>query len=997
MQKYSKLLRTAEKFRQRAAGSSRRSLNDTKVRQLEKDFRRLHRMFTEILVAESFFPDRPEKKAEKLTYDSNVTCSYCRCNIFNRFLTCPSCIGELGNGEEDTYDVCMECYAMGRSCACISKLRWVEQWSWGELTQKHEQWRHQILQYEGGITDKSPVSLKAELDLLGKKRTLAQICQLELARRPFRDVRRPSSPVTGDDRVEEEVVDRDGNVKVRKKIVRSAKFIREHARCHIDMHWEPKWKQASCSTCDKNYCYGVLFRAYDIMPQDILADPNWQCPSCRDICGCRTCRKNPGYHPYHPSGTVLGHDTKAVADPRSVESLVDFSYSNIGWIQKAGDDNGDDTRRLKKRQREADAAKASNPELGEHYVDGDVERVDDEVEDGILRLAEHEGIPVDPALQAAGVSLDLSPEEEDEFDENPEGVKRRGDSTPADGGLSQFAVPEGGIIRDFGRAYDPTEAITYDYPDPEIGRHLAAPVEDEAAALPPGYVSATAEDTGGIEMVGKKRKRTTVDEGDRPYGYKKPNPDKAKKKRMSLIVKLPISGEKLAGLTSMASIARQALNGGVDVPAPVISSDIQALNAAADNPQQVPKRIRGVEHVVVDRDDDFTPGRYRDRRKGAPDGAPLPAPDADITRRQTRMQNVRYEEPSEEDFNEVAPDEPSGRPSRTRKTVRLDDVDDDLDGESAASDAVAGGEDESASSPPPVEMAVDPALRAKERPAAIGPVTVSHQTRSERSERAASISSAGNPPTTDRPTTSGKGPARAPLLTTTALEEAQANRRAKMAAIEGLDNDDADSVSWSSHSFFDEPTVAAAPPPSFTPVNLTTRPAARGAHDGSPSPAPVPAVAKVRVSAAPRSEHHSTTPSAEPPVVPKVAKMKAAAKLAAPRSEHHSTTPSAEPPVVPKVAKVKVSAAPRSDHHSTTPSAEPPAVPKVAKVKVSAAAWVDSDDSDDGPAAAAKPKTSLGHVDGGGSAHRRGSTPRGRGSGPSAGRRRRGRPAYKHI
>ena len=102
-----------------------------------------------------------------------------------------------------------------------------------------------------------------------------------------------------------------------------------------------------------------------MMPQDILANPDWKCPSCLNICGCRHCNKKPGHKPYTPSATLLGHNTKAVADPRSVESLVDFSVSNIGWIQKAGDDGEGNTRRLKNRRREADAAKAREPELGE--------------------------------------------------------------------------------------------------------------------------------------------------------------------------------------------------------------------------------------------------------------------------------------------------------------------------------------------------------------------------------------------------------------------------------------------------------------------------------------------------------------------------------------------------------------------------------------------------------------------------------------------------------
>ena len=51
-----------------------------------------------------------------------------------------------------------------------------------------------------------------------------------------------------------------------------------------------------------------------MMPQDIMADPNWECPKCLNICGCRYCRKKPGNKAYIPNGTRLGHNTKAFAD-----------------------------------------------------------------------------------------------------------------------------------------------------------------------------------------------------------------------------------------------------------------------------------------------------------------------------------------------------------------------------------------------------------------------------------------------------------------------------------------------------------------------------------------------------------------------------------------------------------------------------------------------------------------------------------------------------------
>jgi len=791
LQKYSKHLRTVEKIRQKVGPRHREQFPDAKVRQVEKDFRRLHALFKQILVPESFFPRQDERKIELEPFDSNITCSYCRCNIFNRFLTCPSCVNDLAGGEKDTYDICMECYAMGRSCACISKLKWVEQFPWGELIQNHDRWRHQILQSEGQVTEKSPRTIKSELGRLNGRRTLAQICQLELIKRPFRDTRKPPPAVEGVEREEEIEVDDNGKIKKKKKKVRrSEKFTREHGRCHVDCHWEPKWKQAQCSTCDKNWCYGILFRAYDMMPQDIMADPKWTCPSCQNICGCRNCRHKPGYKPYTPQGTMLGHNTKVIADFRSVESLVDFSFSNISWIQKAGDDNEGDTRRLTKRRREADAAKAQDPELGDDYV-ADGANQDDVIEDSLLRLAQHEGInvdpgiPIDPALAALGITNGTeSIENEDDYDENPETARvnalvPRGPMAPQD------VVPEGGIIRDTEHAYDITDAITYDYPDHDMSFVAPVQVETQDTVLPPGYEPAMPDSPGEIEMVNRKRKRIRIDEGDKPYQHKKANTSKPKIRR-SLIVKLRLGKEKLLEMNEMAKIAQQALNGAPTVPAPVVGSDLQALNANHQGPEVLPvqQKLRN-EHVVVEKDDEFTPGRYRDRRKAIGDGAPRPPPDADITRRATRMQAVTYEDPSdEEEFNETVAE----RPART-KLATMEQATIDLDSES-----------EAASLPELSSFVKGRSMQSPDNTARTHPTPATLSAESETTNgarhdlRVESVRkglpfSAPSPLESSRPSTASSNGTSGPPAKIVA--EAQANRRAKMAAIEWVEDDSA--------------------------------------------------------------------------------------------------------------------------------------------------------------------------------------------------------------
>jgi hypothetical protein len=660
LQKYSKQIKIADKQAQRQ--SRHNPASDAYVQNLKNDFRKLQVLFTEVLVSESFHSANLMNvpKPEMVQYDSNITCSYCRCNIFNRFLTCPSCVTTLPDGDEDTYDICMDCYAMGRSCACISKLKWVEQWSWGELTQNHEKWRHQILQIEGKVSEKSPKSLRTELEMLGKHRTLAQVCQSELAHRPFNDIKKEkinSNPRKGD--ADEPEVDDNGNMKKSKKPRKSEKFIREHARCHVDCHWEPKWKQADCSNCDKKYCFGLLFRAYDMMPQDILADPEWTCPSCRNICSCRNCRDRSGFKPYTPSGTMLGHNTKAIADPRSVESLVDFGYSNISWIQKAGDDNEDNTRRMRKKKEIADdRANQPNAEADDGY-----DQAEDSIDNNILMLAQQEGIPIDPALaeMSSGYMNTTfhhqplpagSQDDSDEYDENPEQA-RATDDGPGGPPAPQYVIPTGGVVRDVEHAYDNIEAITYDYPDPEIGTHPPAPVEPAAdeTGMAPGYEPAVQGNGVDIAMIERKRKRTKVDEGDLSFGYK-PTSQKKKTsaKRKSLILKLNVDKTKLAEVQSIQDIAQQALNGVAAVEAPVLSSDLQALNAYGSAADGQPQRKKPRLEEAQSEEDEFTPGRYRERRKTIPDGASRPGPDADITRRQTRMQVTNYEEPNDDDI-----------------------------------------------------------------------------------------------------------------------------------------------------------------------------------------------------------------------------------------------------------------------------------------------------------------------------------------------------------
>lgn len=372
-----------------------------KIRQLQKDFRRLFSLYTRLLLSETL-PHNPrdDKKIQFLPFDSNITCSFCRCNIFNRFLTCPACIVPLENGEEDTYDICLECYAMGRSCRCISGYRWVEQFKWQELTGKHKRWQHQIIAFEGGMTDKSPKLLHMEQQYMTKK-PLAQVCQEQLKIRPWSDPKKPAPAPKLSKDADESQVNVNGEVATKKK--KTQIIEKGHMKNHVTNYPEPIWKLGVCK-CGRGYSYGSLFRAFDIAPLTVMEDPDWQCPHCLRICSCGKCRKVAGMQPYEPTGTVLGYDTRRVADPRSTESLVDFRQSNFEWVKKAGDDMpaGEETRRLSRRVDEAEAAKSQGAALNDdHYVD---EGEDTPMTNGQVESASPtaqtspDDIPIDPLL-----------------------------------------------------------------------------------------------------------------------------------------------------------------------------------------------------------------------------------------------------------------------------------------------------------------------------------------------------------------------------------------------------------------------------------------------------------------------------------------------------------------------------------------------------------------------------------------------------------------------
>jgi len=357
--KYSSLIKSARAQVEMGGEQAEAIQRSVKIRQVQRDFKRLFDLFKTIMLSEMFAPDSREHP-EFEPYDSNVTCAYCRCNIFNRFMTCKSCKNLFSSEMDEPYDVCMDCYCMGRSCGCQSDYTWTEQWKWKDLLHRYEEWRAQIIDVDGQMTEKTPLPLQEERRYLGKK-TLAQVCQEQLRLRPFVNVK---DPLPEEEEEEEDVqVDEYGMMKKPTK-KKSKQWNALHKSCHFCLHRHPKWKMAFCSNCDLSYCYGTLFRAHDMMPLTIMEHHNWKCPHCQRICNTGNCRRDPRQHPYEPKGTLLGHDTRKVADPRSVECLVDFSVSNLNWLRE-------EESAMQRRRDEAERAKLADPSLDDRYMDDD--------------------------------------------------------------------------------------------------------------------------------------------------------------------------------------------------------------------------------------------------------------------------------------------------------------------------------------------------------------------------------------------------------------------------------------------------------------------------------------------------------------------------------------------------------------------------------------------------------------------------------------------------
>ena len=706
--KYSALVKLVLEGRQQPGETALLYRYDRKMRQLQKDFKRLLILYKSVLLSETFNPDIPQERPEFIPFDSNVTCSYCRGNIFNRFLSCPSCKDAYATGTDEPYDICMECYVMGRSCGCISSLKWVEQWRWKDLCRSYEEWRKLYILLDGGLVDGSLYTLQEERRFQMKK-PLAQICQEQLRIRPWRDYKNPKANEAEDEEDEEEeiVVNDDGTVKKTTK-KHSKKYLRTHHPCHVCLHRHPDWKMANCTKCGRYWCYGSLFRAHDLMPQTIMEDPRWVCPHCQMRCSTGACRRDPRQHPHEPKGTLLGHDTRKVADARSVESLVDFSVSNLNWLKETKEAPTQSVR-LDQRKEEAERAKQVEPSLDGNYVEDDDE---DEIAEpdsrgrhiasngDYSRIEFSPGTPVggaiDPALlgspEAARPSMNVTiPQNTSEgaMDTNGDGIAHMGahaDFTPYlypdpnDGEHSDSQLPRKRPIEEEAPADEQIKRVTKK--KRKVADEGANGVDDDKSAPPT--------QSGALKEFRKHQERKMLDEARKADRY---NQAYAALKGRRKVVKLKVSSHQLAGFrarhmqsssrslqpqpirqqmgtTRDSSGAGNITGAGIssandtilirsdvaiaplapaDLSLDPLSQDINPTAAVSVLPNSSQKQPKTQFRYRVEDDDDFGARRDRGRRRPQSTGNPLRAGGtsssfAPVNNKSRKSKRARYEE-----------------------------------------------------------------------------------------------------------------------------------------------------------------------------------------------------------------------------------------------------------------------------------------------------------------------------------------------------------------
>ncbi|KAG9621312.1 hypothetical protein KCV04_g13685, partial [Aureobasidium melanogenum] len=391
------------------------------------------------------------------------------------------------------------------------------------------------------------------------------------------------------------------------------------------------------------------------------------------------CRKDPKQQPYEPKGTLLGHDTKRIADARSVECLVDFSVSNLTWLRD-DDEDVQESVRIRRAREEARRAKEADPLMDD---DDDDDEEEPDIEQSHVRFDySPDDSMIDPQLMGTTTqSTRTKGKAANSLLPPPEAMLKGAKPDTSHGLMGNghkpaFDAPEGyapaitsGFAAPRARMYPEVEDNSYAYPDP-----LGEDDEDEGyqpiSALLSGSTrrnkrnqDAYEDDNDEIYMEGTRTKRRRISEDPASVLYKPRNEatrqfekekerkalDEAKKagrfiaaqaalRGKKRVVRLRISGPRLAQLLAQqAAKSFQPVSETPEVDQEVppenvlVRSDIAPKEKAKKVPQH-PNRMK----VRVERDDDFSMRGERAAR----------------TDRRKRPTNADYEEVDvESDFN----------------------------------------------------------------------------------------------------------------------------------------------------------------------------------------------------------------------------------------------------------------------------------------------------------------------------------------------------------
>ncbi|PWW78663.1 hypothetical protein C7212DRAFT_166568, partial [Tuber magnatum] len=348
-----------------------------------RDFLTLYPLFEAIMLDEAFSPELPVPTVEDVRAEYGITCSFCSGNIFNRFLSCPSC--PIGDGDNaDCYDICMDCYTLGRRCKCDTPPKWVQQYPWVTLQNDHERFR-QI--FNRLIEGEQFASIFKRIGL--GRSTRESLDHLTSAENVTRKSRAWVSQILSD-----LYTMYPGQRRKGARVIKDAAKVDNKGNCHVckNPHAPIIYVQCSNARCNKRYCYGYLWRAHSQNPYMILASMNWRCPFCLRQCTCAACLKSGrnGRRARRNNPIWLGYNTRAVTDQRSEEWLTTFAQHNKKWATPTGDGDG----ASQKRKRSDGSGEDSDADLdgssgssgggvnyGENIGDDEDDVMDDE-EDG---------------------------------------------------------------------------------------------------------------------------------------------------------------------------------------------------------------------------------------------------------------------------------------------------------------------------------------------------------------------------------------------------------------------------------------------------------------------------------------------------------------------------------------------------------------------------------------------------------------------------------------